>query len=167
MLPFVGGNVFQPREAFRLQDGVGPVDVLGYDHKEFSKQFAVDTGEETLVQQHFREEVDILTIVRRHGLTPNMPSGIAGGVYGDFTGITDFRDAVDRIQRARDGFMALPADVRDRFNNDPGELIELAHSLPEDEFLSAAGLVKPPVVEAPPVPPEAAKPPVPPAGGVG
>lgn len=123
----------------------------GYDAKAVSLEESVRTGSESLVQQHFREEADINTIVRRFGMTGQMPSGVAGGVYGDFTGIEDYASAVERIERARDGFMTLPPEVRERFGNDPGRLVDLAQSLTEDEFGELVAPVPAPVVPVAPV----------------
>ena len=87
-----------------------------------------------LVQQHLKDEVDVNTIVKRFGITGNLPLGPDTGVYGDFTGISDFESAVERISGARERFMRLPASVRERFGNDPGQLIRMAQELPEEEF---------------------------------
>lgn len=106
-----------------------------YDSRELSDETSVHTGSESLVQQHFADEVDINVIMRRFGVTRSLPLGPATGVYGDFTGISDFDSAVERVRGARDAFMKLPADVRERFNNDPGTLIRAAEELPEAEFL--------------------------------
>lgn len=94
----------------------------------------VDTGRQTIVQQHFKEEVNINTIMRRFGVTGQMPEFLPQGMYGDFTGIEDYDDAVSRIERANDAFMALPAEVRERFDNDPSQLIRAASISSEDEF---------------------------------
>lgn len=99
-----------------------------------SSQKGVDTGDKTRVQQHLKEEVDINTIMKRFGATGTMPSGLAGGVYGDFTGVTDFDSAREAISRAEEGFMTLPAEVRERFGNDPGKLIALAQELSLEEL---------------------------------
>lgn len=86
------------------------------------------------VQQHFKDEVDINTIVRRFGATGQMPEFLPEGMYGDFTGIEDFESAVSAIERARDGFLKLPPEVRAKFGNDPGTLIRQAQSMTEDDF---------------------------------
>lgn len=112
---------------------IGPT-LHGYDHKAASLATSIDTGDISLTQQHERDEVDINTIVRRFGITQQMPSGVAGGVYGDFTGMSDYEDAVARIDRAKEGFMKLPAEVRDRVGNDPARLISIAQSMTVDEF---------------------------------
>lgn len=108
-----------------------------YDAAAVSDATAKAGGGPTLVQQQFQDEVDINTIVRRFGLTRSMPSGPAGGVYGDFTGIEDYASAVAAIQRAQDGFMKLSPQVRERFGNDPERIITLAQEVSnEEEFLS-------------------------------
>jgi len=140
----------------RRRKGEIGVSLHSYDSAEVSDATGKDTGSESLVQQHLRDEVDINTIVRRFGLTREMPSGVAGGVYGDFSGISDFESAMEMIQRARKGFNVLPPEVRERFGNDPARLIRFAQEASESDFM-AATQKKPPVVppgggvEPPPV----------------
>lgn len=120
----------------------------------------VDTGPETLVQQSFAEEVDINTIVRRFGVSGELPFWRGGaGIYGDFTDMPDFSQMRDAVERANARFESLPATVRERFGNDPAKLVEFATALPEAEFLKMfeeaggdpAALPASPVVPAPPV----------------
>lgn len=122
------------------------------DRREMSLETGVDTGDRSLVQQHFQDEVDINTIVRRFGLTREMPSGQAGGVYGDFSGISDYESALDAIRRAESGFMKLAPEVRERFGNDPSLLVRAAGELSEEDFKARLGLEQvPPVGGVPPV----------------
>lgn len=89
-----------------------------------------DTGELDVgrTQQEFREECDINEIVRRFGLTGQLPEVVNIPVSGDFTGISDFQSAQNAVIKARDDFMALPAALRARFQNDPQQLLEfMAH----------------------------------------
>lgn len=124
----------------------------GYDAVAVSRASAVDTGPETLVQQHLRDEVDVNTIVRRFGMTGAMPAGVPGGMFGDFTGVSDFESAVAAVTRAEEGFMTLPAAVRERFGNNPGMLIEYAQGVPIEQLdAEVRGLAAPapqPVVVA-------------------
>lgn len=119
----------------RIEGSPRPASLRGYDAALVSDETGVDTGSESLVQQHFVDEVDINTIMRRYGVTRELPLGPATGIYGDFTGISDYESAVERVEGARERFMKLPASVRERFRNDPGELIRAAENLPEEEFL--------------------------------
>lgn len=122
------------------------------DVKAWSDAHSVSTGEDSLVQQQFADEVDVNTIVRRFGVTGAMPFGLAGGVYGDFSGVTDYESAREMVDRADRAFMALPPDVRERVGHDPGAMVKLAQEMSEDEFRAYLEPAKPdPVV--PPVDP--------------
>lgn len=113
----------------------------------------VPPAKSTKVQQHFRDEVDINTIVRRFGVAGQLPAFSPEGVYGDFTDIEDYDGAVERIDRADRAFMSLPAEVRERFHNDASELVRAASISDLDEF----GKLVFPVKESgvPVVPPKA------------
>lgn len=141
----------------RYLSQVEPPGLRGYDAKEVSVEESVHTGTETIVQQQFRDEVDINTIVRRFGVTGQMPFGADAGVYGDFTGISDYESALSMIEGSRSRFNSLPPEVRERFGNDPGRMIEFAQSVSEEEFLAGTQPSPPPVVvppvEVPAVPP--------------
>lgn len=100
------------RDAASLESGVSNIDP--------------ETGEvyESKTQQHFKDEVDINEIVRRFGLTHTMPEAPRLPTYGDFTGISDYKTAMDAVVAARDGFMELPAELRATFENDPQRLLD-------------------------------------------
>lgn len=107
--------------------------------------FSVETGleckDESLAQQHFKEECDINEIARRFGLTGEMPQNVKVPVSGDFTGVVDFQTALNAVREAQDGFMSMPAEVRARFANDPQRLMEfLADDRNRDEAVKL-GLV--------------------------
>jgi len=90
--------------------------------------------QESIVQQQFRDEVDVNTIVRRFGLTGQVPAMQGPGVYGDFTGITDYESALARIEETRERFMELPPEVREQFNNNPGELARYVEGSTEEDW---------------------------------
>jgi len=150
--------------------GIPLVGLHGYDPKEVSRANGVSTGSESAVQQQFVNEVDINTIVRRFGLTRELPSGREGGVYGDFSGVNDFESAMEAIERAQSGFMLLDPQVREKFANDVGLYLEFIDSK-SDEELAELGKPAPPVaaepvpVASPAQPVPAAPPAGPPAAG--
>lgn len=94
-----------------------------YDRDEASLESGLKCEDESLAQQSFAEECDINTIVRRFGLTGEMPQNLAMPVSGDFTGISDFHSAMNIIRRAEEEFMSVPPEVRARFANDPQRLM--------------------------------------------
>jgi len=114
-----------------------------YDWKRVSMAARTVNQGPILTQQQFQEDADINVIVRRFGLTRSLPAAVAAGVYGDFTGIHDFESAVATIEGARRRFMELPAPVRDKFENDPGRLIQYVESHTPEEW---EALMTPPVV---------------------
>lgn len=95
-----------------------------YDVMEASDASGLSCPEPTLAQQHAKDETDINAIVRRFGLTGELPSNVRVPQYGDFSHTTDYHTAMNAVLAANEAFMQLPADVRTRFNNDPGALVD-------------------------------------------
>lgn len=86
----------------------------------------VDTvnKEKSITQQQFKDECDINNIMAKYQKTGEFTGAIRkGGQYGDFSQITDFHDMQNTLIYAQEAFMLLPANVRTRFRNDPGELL--------------------------------------------
>lgn len=112
-----------------------------------SRRVDSDTGElidDGMTQQSFADEVDINTIVRRFGLTGELPEGLALPQSGDFTGVVDFHSAMNAVRSAQEAFDKLPGEMRYRFNNDPQRLIDfLGDDKNRDEALKL-GLISPP-----------------------
>ena len=98
-------------------------------YSRFNPPPSVDTKfeGETMTQQHFQDEVDINNIIKRYSSTGFLvdpltsPSGQP--MFGDFSDVIDFHTAQNYIANAFQSFELLPAEIRTRFNNDPGELI--------------------------------------------
>lgn len=101
-------------------------------------------ADKSLTVQSAVEETDINTIVRRFGLTGQLPSEVAMPRYEDFEAVWDYKSAMDMIAEARNGFMRFPGDVRERFNNDPGELIAFCEKPGNLEEARKLGLAMPP-----------------------
>lgn len=77
-----------------------------------------------LTVQAPREEVDINRIVKK--MEKGQLVGV-NGVVGRFEDLSQFdglADAIVKVQKAKDEFMSLPADLRSRFDNDPVKLVE-------------------------------------------
>lgn len=98
-------------------------------------------------QQQFKEECDINEIVRRFGLTGELPENVRVPQSGDFTGITDFQSAMNAVREAQENFMALPAEIRERFANDPQKLMDfVANDANRDEAIKLGIVSRPPEV---------------------
>ncbi|AXH75705.1 MAG: internal scaffolding protein [Microviridae sp.] len=95
-----------------------------YDTDLASSQCALTCEDLSLAVQSERDECDINTIVKRFGLTGQLPVGVRMPTFEDFTGVFDFASAANAIALARESFDTMPADVRSRFNNDPSAFVD-------------------------------------------
>lgn len=87
-----------------------------------------DRNSVSMTNQADKDSADINKIIARFERTGNILDLVSGEsrqpVYGDFTGLGDYHSMMCAIARANSVFMALSSDIRKRFNNDPGELID-------------------------------------------
>lgn len=95
-----------------------------YDNAQVSKETGLSCPEPSKAVQSQKEESDINTIVRRFGLTGQLPQNIRMPQYGDFTGVQTYQDCLNAVLEADKAFMALPANVRERFNHSPEKFVE-------------------------------------------
>lgn len=114
----------------------------------------------TKTQQQFKDDTDVNIILDRLMKTGEMPKFQSkSGVFGDFTEIGDYQQAMDTVLAADEAFMDLPAPLRKRFDNDPQKLLDfLADPINIDESrkLGLRNEAAPPVVPdaQPGVPPK-------------
>ncbi|WNK12396.1 MAG: internal scaffolding protein [Microvirus sp.] len=95
-----------------------------YDRDSVSENTGLLCRDESRTIQEQKEDADINTVVRRFGLTGELPSDLRTPQYGDFTGITDYQTALNSIQAANEAFMQLPAKIRSRFEHDPAKYVD-------------------------------------------
>jgi phage internal scaffolding protein len=122
-----------------------------YDKDAASNESGLHCEDASLAQQHFKEECDINTILEKFNISGMLPEQPLSPRYGDFTGISDYHTALNRVFAAQDEFEALPAQIRARFNNDPAQLIEFlenSDNRPEAEELGLVEKAAAEVVEA-------------------
>lgn len=120
-----------------------------YDVMEASDEAGLDCSvDKGRVQQSFEDETNINSIVKRFGLTGKMPENVPHVMQGDFEGIYDFQSAMDLVVAARESFMAMPADLRTRFHNDPHEFVEFTSDEKNFDEAVSFGLIRPEVVAA-------------------
>jgi len=97
----------------------------------------------SMTQQSFKDECDINVIVRRNEATGllthvNRNDPIWGADLGD---AMDYKSSLDYINEANARFMALPAHVRARFQNDPARLLDFINDDKNYDEAKALGLV--------------------------
>ena len=77
------------------------------------------------VQQQFKDEVDINRIMKKYRAgVPITHLNRGAGFYADFTEVKDYGSALNSLAKAQSSFMQLPAQLRARFGNDPGQLLQ-------------------------------------------
>lgn len=112
----------------------------------------------SLTQQHFKDEVNVINIIKKHdrtGIIEHVQRGMAQ--YGDFSQVNEYRENLDFVINAQNQFMQLPADVRKKFANDPGTFFEFATDPKNEAAMQEMGLLPasppPEEVQIPPVAP--------------
>lgn len=114
-----------------------------YDVDQASNESALSCPEESLAIQSAEEESNINTIVRRFGLTGQLPDNVNMPVSGDFTGVVDFHSAMNLIRKTQEEFLNVPADIRARFNNDPQRFMDFLEDASNRDEAMRMGLLKP------------------------
>ena len=113
----------------------------------------------SMTRQEFADESDINNILNQYATHGVVPETRDGALFADFTdpAYTDFQRAQNMVVEANYLFEALPAKVRERFNNDPASLILFVQDDANRKEAELLGLLKPPEPTPEPVKPEPAK----------
>lgn len=137
-----------------------------YDMDAASQETALVCRDKSRAKQEFKEESDINTLVKRFGITGELPNNVRMPLNADFQALVNFQDAMNAIVMAQESFAQMPAEVRSRFANDPARFVAFCSDERNRDEAVKLGLVVPPVqpVVAPATPVGApATPPSPPS----
>ncbi|WNK14860.1 MAG: internal scaffolding protein [Microvirus sp.] len=101
---------------------------FGYDADVVSAATALvmPVDEESLTLQSDAEDADINTLIKRFRLTGEIPVVERTPLDLNLPEGFDFKMAMDIVNEGTRAFMELPADSRDRFNNDPAKFVDFA-----------------------------------------
>jgi phage internal scaffolding protein len=102
--------------------------------------------EKSMTHQEFADECDINNLMKRYRYNqlPDVPTTI-----GSFSQVTDYKEMLEATIHTRNAFDLLPAHLRQRFGNDPQQIIDfLGDSNNRDEAVKL-GLVNPKVEPTP------------------
>lgn len=105
---------------------------------------------ESLTQQHFKKETDIVHIIKKHdrtGIIEHVARGVAQ--YGDYSEVNEYREALDMVNNANASFMQIPAEIRQMFGNDAGAFFEFATDPKNEEKMIQLGLAEAPIISEP------------------
>lgn len=122
-----------------------------YDRQLASDASALHCEDESRAIQSAEEEANINTIVRRFGLTGELPNDIRMPKSGDFSDAPDFHTAMNLVREAQEQFMRMPAETRARFENDPGRFMAFFEDEGNRDEAKRLGLLADPVQPPEPV----------------
>jgi len=130
--------------------------------KQYDEQRDVEEGDKagiefndpSLTQQQFANDADINTLVKRFGITDGAipPAALDPQYFGDSSDVPEFRGALEATRTAQDRFEQLPAEIRNRFYNDPVKLWEFVNDEKNVEESVKLGLLHRSVIPEPPAP---------------
>lgn len=105
---------------------------------------ATKNTEPSLCEESHATETDINVIMSRYERTGQLPQVLGQPLFGDFTEMPDYRQAVTQIRQAEEAFLEVPAKVRALFGNDPAEFIKFCSDPGNKAELEKLGLTRAP-----------------------
>jgi phage internal scaffolding protein len=112
-----------------------------YDMALVSQETGLACQDPSLAQQHMKDECDINVIVERFGVTGQLPVKAVEPSYGDFSGVSDYHTALNKIKAAEAEFMSLPAKLRAKFDHDPNALLNFLENEANRDEAIQLGLI--------------------------
>lgn len=111
--------------------------------KPYGEKLKVETvnDQPSLTKQSFAEELDANNIIKRFGPQNIEAAYKFEAIYGEFTSY-DLREAIDKVEKSAELFQDVPADLRIKFNNDPGKFIDFVTDENNLDTLREHGLAK-------------------------
>lgn len=108
--------------------------------------------DEGMTQQQFADECDINNIMKRYQAT-GVITHVNGRQpeYGDFANPIEFQNGLNTVIEAQAMFDELPATLRDRFGNDPMQLLQFMADEGNLEEAIELGIVQRPAEPPPPM----------------
>ena len=120
-----------------------------FNRAEWSEAHGLTCPEPSRTIQSQEADANINNIVRNFGLTGKLPVVSKLPEYGDFDGISDYRDAIHAVREAERQFMAMPSALRDKLDNDPQKFLEFCANPANLDELRSLGLAIPKPEPAP------------------
>lgn len=110
-----------------------------------SRAAGLDNFGESRAVQSQKDEADINVLVKRFGIGEDSywPQKVRVPLPEDFLELFDFQGAQNAIIQAGNSFRALPASIRARFGNDPGEFVDFCLDKENIDEMRKLGLAIP------------------------
>lgn len=126
----------------------------GYDVDAVSDETGLACLDPSKTIQSQEPDSNINVILERFGITGQLPVNVRVPQYADFIdGVDDYRTAIHAVREAEASFMAMPANVRSRFDNDPQLFLDFCADPSNLDEMRRLGLAVPAVPAVVPDPP--------------
>lgn len=123
------------------------------EHEKVARFTEVKDFGHSLTSQAMTDEVDINKIMARIQKGQVVMASDGQPFYGDVSEYGGLQEAIMKVQEADDLFMQYPAELREKFDNDPINFVAFLENPDNYDEALKMGLVNPkPVVDAPPAP---------------
>lgn len=110
---------------------------------EVSEETGLRCEDKSLAIQSQKEDADINTIVRRFGVTGELPVSQRVPLQVDVDELLDYRQCMDFVRMADASFASLPAEVRNKFENNAAAFVAFASDRENLPQLREWGLAAP------------------------
>lgn len=115
--------------------------IISVDPVTGRRKVVVINDEPSRTQQQFANSCDINNIMKQYNNNMSQIQEPVRGFYGDFSSAPDFFTARNSICQAQESFDKLPSHVRERFDNDPGKLLQFLDNKNNQDEAIKLGLV--------------------------
>lgn len=106
-----------------------------------TRRVQIDCSQGGLTDQSFKNDADINIIVERFNKTGILPSIERKSYFADVTEIPTLEQAFDIVDKAREEFGKLPAEVRRKMGDNPANLENFINDEDNTEFLKKHGVL--------------------------
>jgi len=121
--------------------------ITKYDHAARAKVApGTENKEPSMTNQADMKMADVNVIMKRAEQGMAVAANVREPLYGDFTGVDSYHEMLSRIRAIERAFLAYPADLRNRFENDPQKMIDFLDDSANDEEAVKLGLKDPEVL---------------------
>lgn len=118
---------------------------MNFDRRAWSDRHGLACTDVSRAVQEQKDEANINTIVRMFGITGQLPQGVRIPTYDDFTGVDDYRSAIEIANAAEASFAALPAQLRAELDHDPQKFVDWCMDENNKTRMTELGLVNAPL----------------------
>jgi len=127
-----------------------------HDHYRPHPRIQVTDFPQTMAKQAMKDECDINILMAKYQKTGMLNHIVRyKGQYADVSSQEDFQSALQTLQDANDMFDTLPAKVREKFQNDPGQFLAFVENPDNIDEMAELGLLdRPPPTPTPAPEPE-------------